>query len=230
MIEVQLTLDTPLADVRIASEQQLEAERMGLPVAQPPENPDLEKSNSSTDHGKSSSANSLDTVCELLESINEAICDVETRRQQSLHELRKVAIELSVVVASKLLYQSIEMSQFPIETLVDEAVSHLLTDEPQSIIVRLNPKDTALLQQQLEQDENSTNQLNEMNVQADSSLNRGTCEVTVGDTGVMLDLETKVNELRMSLLGTLTDAETERRKTSADGRDMRRFPDRRETA
>ena len=227
MFTLTLTLDTPLTSVRIASQQPRAAAHSDVPQS---ETQNGHRKAGSSDPRVESAAYSFDTVYALLEAINEAICSVEERRQQSLQELRKLAIELSVVVASKLMYQSIELSQFPIGHLVDEALSHLSPVDPQSVTVKLHPEDIALLRKRLEQEQNLTNKLNEMNMQADSSLNRGVCEATIGDAGVMLDLETKVNELRMSLLGTLTDAETERRKTSADGRDVRRFPDRRETA
>ena len=78
---------------------------------------------------------------QVLAAINEAVMEMEQRRRTSIGELQEVAVELAVAVASKVIHETIQTNDFPIEKTVEQLIERC---NPRSTIsVRLHPQDMA---------------------------------------------------------------------------------------
>jgi len=165
----------------------------------------------------------------LLESLGEQLAILNQRRQQSLLEMQQVALELSVAVASQLVFQAIDREQFQVEELVRQAVQSLRLEAIPT--VHLHPKDLELLQKRIVQQPLPGWTPDEVQLHGDPGIARGGCRVE-SDTGRMLvsDIGLRLSEIRRHWMEELDDSQVERRRNAGEGSSLRRFPDRREIA
>ena len=167
-------------------------------------------------------------VAKLLERITQQLEAIDARRSQLLEELQQVALELAIAAASHLAFQAIQNDQFGIEELIASAIASV--DESLKTTVVLHPDDSALLFQRSRQ---SVEQWSETNVVfvTDKSLARGACDIRqLGSGNLVTDIGTRLSEIRRHWMEELDDTQVERRETQEHGKQLRRFPDRRETA
>ena len=165
---------------------------------------------------------------DLLRGIEDQLLDVEARRAQSLHELQQLAVEIAIAVSGHVLQSAIEQELYPIASLVQMAVERLESDR--SIIIRIHPADLQQLQAALARSDAEWKLPANVKLVADTSLSRGSCLADGGDFGLLSTWDMQLADVHTSLKEGLQDAQTERRTSVAENQDMRRFPDRRETA
>jgi flagellar assembly protein FliH len=165
----------------------------------------------------------------VLDSIAAAVEEIELRRQQSLAELQQVAVELALAVASQLTFVAISREEHAVEELVGEAVRSLGL-EP-GIVLSLHPADLDQLNRRLAQQPAPAWKSADLAFRGDASVARGGCRIeSPGGRMLVSDLSTRLSEIRRHWMEELDDAQTERRGSSGEGKALRRFPDRRETA
>lgn len=161
----------------------------------------------------------------LLQELDAKFNEIEVRRQASLDELRQAAVEIAMAAASRVVFEKMEAGDYALQERIAEVVSQL---EPSAAAtVRLNPDDLAMLQS-VSATEGSLSMT--LQYTADPSLPRGDCRVDSEEKSVLSAVELQLAELRAHLLDSLEHAQTERRKPAPGDRDLRRYPDRRETA
>jgi flagellar assembly protein FliH len=159
-----------------------------------------------------------------LDALVDAARDIRAGQRGRLEEMQRVAVELSVAIASHVLCARIEAGDFPMENLVRAAVKRL---EPrQAVTVYLHPDDLALLERRTAEEPLLAVDGGELRLVGDPALARGSCRAETGDVAVMANLEEHLAEIRRDLLLALPGAEVERRQD----RGLRRFPERRHTA
>lgn len=164
----------------------------------------------------------------LLQAVQFEVDEVENRRQQSLRELQQIAVELAVMVASHVVDREIDGQTHNVRALVEKAVEKLQLNDP--AIVRLNPADLDLLQNQLQQQPSPWNS-ELIQLRADTSIERGAVRLDADSGRILLsDVATRITEVRRLWMENLDDTYVERREVSENAQQMRRFPDRRETA
>ncbi len=164
----------------------------------------------------------------LLNNIASAVAEVEQRRQQSLEELQQVAIELSIAVASQLVFEALDRDQLGVENLVKNAISSLGLD--QSCVIFLNPVDLDLLKKRLAKTPSEWN-TTKIQLMADPGLARGGCRAESPDGRMVIsEITSRLSEIRRHWMEELDDSQIERRRAAGEGPALRRFPDRRETA
>lgn len=164
----------------------------------------------------------------LLKSIADALAESELRRSQSLGEMQQVAIELAIAAASQLVHHAIERGDFGIEQLVREAVTRTGLDS--APVMFLHPLDLDLLRQRLAGGPAPWPE-GKVEFKADAAVSRGGCRVESVDGRMLVsDISSRLSEIRRHWMEELDDAQIERRGTAGEGRGLRRFPDRRETA
>lgn len=173
------------------------------------------------------SAQEREAVHRVIEGLVEAVRALEDRKQQLLGEMQEVAVELAIAVASRLIHEKIEKGQFPVEKLVSSAVEYVGTKRP--VKIRLNPQDIELLTARLGQ-ASLGSERDPLELTGDAALPRGSCLVETDELSIVSQIEPQLIELRRHLLGNLENAEIERRKPQPGDRNLRRFPDRRQTA
>jgi hypothetical protein len=164
----------------------------------------------------------------LVETLLHAVEELELRRRGVLGELQQATIELAVAIASKLTYRVIEAGEFAVEKLVQDAVSRLPANGPVS--VWLNPEDLKLLQARLSPEEFRALTSDHIRLLPDATVSRTGCRAELPEEGILSDLHLTLGDLHEELMEGLADAQIERRRTQAADRNLRRFPDRRETA
>jgi flagellar biosynthesis/type III secretory pathway protein FliH len=156
----------------------------------------------------------------------EAAGSLTSRQRELLGEMQQAAVELAVAIASRVTYDNLQSDRFAIEDLARSVVGRL--QQPGPVEVRLHPDDIALLRRRLGEGELVTQR--EIHLIADESLGRGDCVVAAGDVSVASQLEEQLAGIRQHLLRNLSHAQVERRKPLRADRELRRFPNRRETA
>ncbi len=163
-----------------------------------------------------------------IQGIQEALNEMEARRAQSLEELQQIAIELAVMAAEHMTHRKIQAGDFGLDALVQTAVQQLGMNEAASL--QLHPDDLDLLKQQMA-DLDTTFQPRQIQTAANAGLDRGTVRL-VGESGriVMSTVTSRLSEIKHVWMENLDDAQTERRDIPTDAQQVRRYPNRRETA
>ncbi len=175
---------------------------------------------------KDESATNLDRLEQLLEEILEGVQQLDEKHHRSLGELQRIAVELSVAIASHLVKEKLDVGESGVESLVEEAISRLAPWEP--IVIHINPLDEAALKATWK--DQLTAGLSTLTFTVDEQLPRGACRATAGDFGLLSTMEQRLATIRDNLLQGIAYAQIERRKDGTDGGSLRRFPDRRQTA
>jgi flagellar assembly protein FliH len=132
--------------------------------------------------------------------LQRAVGKANTQCASIVSEVREAAIELSLAIASKLVFQQLESGSFPIERLVSEVLGRLNTREPATI--RLHPDDLAVLQK----DNSFAPSLDpdgEVRLIADPKLGRGDCKAVAGEITIVYELRRQIEEIRRELLSTV---------------------------
>lgn len=169
----------------------------------------------------------VEAVQRILGQIADAVTELQTQQRQRLEEMRQVAVELAVAVASRLVHERVEAGNCAAEGLVRQALECLNTPLP--VRVFLHPGDLALLEKRLNACR-PTWDASKVHLTGDGTLSRGDCRAEVGDTGVRFLVQEQLADIRRHLLETLPEATVDRRRPVPDDRHLRRFPDRRQTA
>lgn len=167
---------------------------------------------------------------EAVENIFEAVNQLEQRRQQALGELRELAVEIACAVATHVVDEALVREQFPLQQLVDRALEHLDVKQPSEVTFKLNPEDCQAIERAWKELDSAGHTRPPVAWRADRTLPRGSCEATVGEQGVLVDIHDQLHQIRHELLGTLDNAQTERRDAAQGDRHVQRYPNRRDTA
>ncbi len=169
-----------------------------------------------------------DQTLQAIEGIQECLTEMEQRRSQSLEELQQIAVELAVMAAEHITRRSIQAENFGLDDLVQKAVQQLSMNE--TAMLQLHPDDLNLLQRQMADLRTAFNP-RQIQTTANPGLGRGTVRL-IGESGriVMSTVASRLEETRHVWMENLNDAQTERRDIPTDAQQMRRYPDRRETA
>jgi len=169
--------------------------------------------------------NENELVVRMLEQLNEQLREMESARNESLAILNQIAIELAVTIAGKVLFQQIQIDQFPVAEMVREMLEEVDRSEP--VTVFLNPLDLRQLQHECQAENAKLDEFEQVNWMASPDLPRGSTFLGNEKTGLFYDAATQLGEIQQSLMEMLYDAKNERRKTGQGSSDLRRFPDRR---
>ena len=142
----------------------------------------------------------------LLQQISAQLVGIEELRQQQVFELQRVAVELAVAVAAHVLKKTIDANEFQLEELVQSAVEQLHLHEQTKIYVNGEDKEylESLPQERLgvlaEQAE----------IVEDPQMPRGSCRVFAGEHGLLSRMDTRLEDLRHSLLEGIEYARADR--------------------
>ena len=161
----------------------------------------------------------------LADSLREGLEVLEERRQQSLDELRQVAVELSITIASHVIVAAIDEQQHGIVELVRQAVEDIETHDP--VTVWLHPEDFDLFHDRTSAEASPWPAESDVRIQSDDSLTRGDCRVEGPDFGLITSVEQQLEDIRLSLLESLHASPVDRRTSAAAKLGWKRAPDRR---
>lgn len=164
----------------------------------------------------------------LLADIQRSIEELHSQRRSSLEEMQRVAVELSIAVASRLVHEKISADDYSVEDTIGRVIDKMNPDGP--LQVSLHPSDFALLKERTEKTTPSWQELHAVKFATDPSLQRGSCRVSAGDACVLSEIESQLSEIRCHVLEALDHAQNERRKAQETDSSLRRFSDRRDTA
>jgi flagellar biosynthesis/type III secretory pathway protein FliH len=157
-------------------------------------------------------ARRLEADRRLIESLRDGLVTEvgQLRRQwqdeaaERLAQSRRVAVELALTIATKLLHQQIAAGAFPVEDMVRDMLRQL--DGEQPVTVRLNPDDLALLGQRLDGRPLLPDGATEPRLVTDSALGRGDCRVEADGRLLLSEVAGQLTEIRNQLLRSLGHA------------------------
>jgi hypothetical protein len=167
-------------------------------------------------------------VEELLQRVLDSIGEIEQRRNQSLEELQYVAVEIAMRASARMLRQAMEECRLPLEEYVREAITRL--DKGGELVIHMHPHDLAVISERNSNHPAGRDVADLRHFVADEQVSRGSLFVDAGDLGLMTSVEQQLMDIRQTLLEGVNDAQVERRRTWQENHELRRFPDRRETA
>lgn len=167
-------------------------------------------------------------LTQVVDQLTQDLHDAREHRRQLLGEMQQFAVELACCLATKVVRHLVETSDTTVTKVADEIFAQL--EHAAEIRFFTHPQDVKSLTQHLHA---LTKQLaSEIQIQVlpEPGLPRGdvVAESNVGDLAALLDLQ--LMDLRYELLENLDAAEIERRRLENQGRAIRRYPDRRQTA
>lgn len=164
---------------------------------------------------------------ELLAQVIESVQELRSLHVQSLNELQQTAVELALAAASVVTERALAENHFGVDRLVETALRELGFERP--VEVRLSAEDYCLLDDLTGKTQFEV--LGEgVTVISDSSLKRGSCRTNGTRTTLTTDIQGRLDRIRKAWLENQDDTQIERRTNGADGGEVRRFPNRRETA
>jgi flagellar biosynthesis/type III secretory pathway protein FliH len=161
-----------------------------------------------------------------LAGLAEAAGSLTSSRNELLSEMQQAAVELATAISMRVTYDKLQTDRFAIEELVHAVVGRLGSTGP--VQVRMHPDDLALLERRL--GEGRSVEHDAIHLTPDDTLGRGDCVADAGDVSFASYLEEQLSGIRQHLLRKLSDARFECRKAAAGDRELRRIPDRRQTA
>lgn len=164
---------------------------------------------------------------ELLAQVIDSVQELRSLHVQSLNELQQTAVELALAAASVVTERALAENHFGVDRLVETALRELGFERP--VEVRLSPDDYCLLDDLTGKTQFEV--LGEgVTVISDPSLKRGSCQTNGTRTTLTTDIQGRLDRIREVWLENQDDTQIERRTNGAAGGEMRRFPNRRETA
>ncbi len=170
----------------------------------------------------------IEVLERLLTNFEDLTHDLRAQQSQRLAEMQRVAIEVAVAVASRLVHQRIEAGDLAVQNLVRQVAERL--EPKETLTIHLHPADLALLERQVEDYQRLLPGEGRLKLVADSNLSRGDCRAETGDMSLILQVDKQLDEMRRHLLDILPDAEIEQRRAQPGDRHLRRFPERRHIA
>ncbi len=139
----------------------------------------------------------------VLNSLTGAIGQLQDDHADRMAECRKLAVELAVSIAAKLLHERVATDKFNLEQMVRDMASEMHDDEVVS--VRLNPHDLELLEKRLD-GRPLLSGPTDPRLLADHSLARGQCRVEGQSSVSLSDLPRQLGQIREDLLRRVADA------------------------
>ncbi len=155
-----------------------------------------------TDAGKELRAD-RERIEDVLGNVRAAVESIRGEQAARVQELQRVAVELALTIASRLLHERVESGDLAVEAKVRDMLSQLGADEP--VTIRLNPADLALLTERLDGKPLSDDRADPRFV-ADPNLGRGDCQVDGRDGMLVSDVARELEEIRDELLRSLKNA------------------------
>jgi len=141
----------------------------------------------------------------LLDTIAGRVAELRGREEQRLRELRRLAVELAVAVASVVLHQRLERGEFAVESLVHKIVLKLA---PRTAVrVYLHPQDQTLLAERCAQLDLPDLANMEVEILPDAALCRGDCRAETGELTLMWDAQEQLAAIRDRLLAAIREIE-----------------------
>jgi flagellar biosynthesis/type III secretory pathway protein FliH len=139
----------------------------------------------------------------VLREVRVGVANFRQDREVRLQELQRLAIELALTIATRVLHERVEANEFPIDAKLRDMIAQLGEDVPVS--VRLNPADLELLKSRLG-DQPLTADRDDPRFIADASLARGACQVEGRESMLVSDVSRELQEIRDELLRSLGNA------------------------
>lgn len=139
----------------------------------------------------------------VLAEVRSDVASLRKERAARVAELQRVAIELALTIASRLLHERIVSGDFPIDAKVRDMVAQL--GEDAAVTVRLNPTDLALLKDRLGDDPLVPDR-DAPKLVPDPALARGACQVEGRESMLLSDVARELQEIREDLLRSLDNA------------------------
>jgi flagellar assembly protein FliH len=180
------------------------------------------------DESARQAAQEREAIAQVLAGLVDTFRRMEEQQNQRLGEMQQAAVELAMAVASRLIHDKLEGGEIAVEKLVLQVLDRLGTQ--QGVKVYLHPADLALLEKKAATAGGGLGTGIEVQLLADPTVGRGGCRAEGGEVSVLSQMEVQLAEIRKFLLGALGNAETERRQPLHGDSELRRFPDRRQTA
>lgn len=162
----------------------------------------------------------------LLSDLASSLDELNDARASNIEELREIAIELSVAIASHIVREKLDADEMDVSGLVSAAIEKLIPCE--TIQVRVHPQDLSAVREVITSEHMESAGM--LDFQADPELPRGSCFVSGDGHGFVSTLDDRLENIRETLLQGIEHARIERRKADGFGTQLRRFPDRRKFA
>lgn len=141
----------------------------------------------------------------LLGQVRTSIDGLRADQSARLQQLQKVAVELALTIATRLLHERVQSGEFQMETKVRDMIAQMGDEAP--AVVHLNPIDLALLESRLEGAPLLPGK-DDPRIVPDASLARGDCRVEGREGMLLSDLTRELQEIRDDLLRSLAHART----------------------
>lgn len=136
----------------------------------------------------------------VLAEIRGDIASLRKERAAKIEDLQRVAIELALTIASRLLHERVVSGDFPMDAKVRDMIAQLGDDV--AVSVRLNPTDLELLKDRLGGEPLSQDR-DDPRLTPDPTLNRGACQVDGRESMLLSDVSRELQDIRDDLLRSL---------------------------
>ncbi len=133
-----------------------------------------------------------------LRKISQGLRQLSKTHDESVQQLRGVAVELSTAIAEQLMLRRLDDDKLEIEPIVTIAMRRF--EESPRLTVRLHPSDFALLQQQSEQATKQKWSESNVEILPDASVERGNCLANTDEVSACFDWRLQLSEMKQNLL------------------------------
>lgn len=144
-----------------------------------------------------------DRIEAVLAEVRGDVASLRKERAAKIEDLQRVAIELALTIASRLLHERVSTGDMAMDAKVRDMIAQL--GEDVVVSVRLNPDDLELLKTRLAGKPLSADRDDPRYI-PDATLNRGACQVDGRDSMLLSDVARELQDIRDDLLGSLNNA------------------------
>jgi len=144
-----------------------------------------------------------DQIKDLLDNLKKVLDDINSKRNDILHEAEKTIIGLAFNISKEIIKKELEEDKELIVDIVQDALK-FATDEGK-VILRLNPEDLNIIQEKIFFP--STKGGKNIEITGDKSISQGGCYIETNAGEIDATLETRLKEMELKLAKSLKEDE-----------------------
>jgi len=141
----------------------------------------------------------------LINSINEALIQLNAIRKETYHQIEKEVVELSLAIAQKIICREIATDQETVLGITRQALAKV--DDPGKITIKMNPSDLQFINETKYQLSELTADLNSVEFEAEESIQSGGCIIETELGEIDARIEKQLQAVAESFRGSMTRAD-----------------------
>jgi flagellar assembly protein FliH len=132
----------------------------------------------------------------LLESLRDALRQLENLRTETLQDIEKEIVELALAIARKVICREVEMDREVVACVAREALARI--DDPGKITIKMNPEDLQFIEETSYNLSNMLGSIDNVTLEAEENIQSGGCMIKTGLGEIDARIESQIQVVEES--------------------------------